>query len=109
MTKIFVYRDQIVPALKRFGYETHPQGIVDHLDAEDDGTRVALYMHAASVRKDGEMPDYPICLTFRWNKDKLRPLLEPESVREMTKEEAEAQTTYLSRDKDQAKNEPWGK
>jgi hypothetical protein len=109
MPKLMIGKDKIREALTKFGYTTHPKGIVDHLDAEDDGQRVTLAMHAAAVRKDGFMPDYPIIVTYRWNQDKIKPFLEPESVREMTKEEAAAQTSVFNREKDQAKDEPWGK
>ena len=108
MKTMYLERQTIVEALTKFGYKTHPNGIVASLDAEDDGDRVALKMHAAAVRKDGLMPDYPIVLTYRWNKDKIRPYLEPLSIREMTQEESAAHPQYFPRG-DQAKDEPWRK
>ena len=108
MATIHVEREKIIEAVTKFGYTTHPKGIVAHVTAENDGERVTLAMHAAAVRKDGLMPDYPIVVTYRWNKDKIKPYLEPESLREMTKEEAAAQPQYFPRG-DQAKNTPWPK
>ena len=59
---------QLAEILKQRGYETHPQGMVQPLGVDfeqlSDGTAVYFDMNADAVRKNGDVPDRPIRLTF---------------------------------------------
>ena len=61
---------KLAEVLKEHGYETHPQGMVqpfgNDFENGSDGQTVSLDVNAEAVRKDGEIPDRPIRLTFEY-------------------------------------------
>jgi hypothetical protein len=54
--------------LREHGYESHPRGMAQPLGADveqsSDGTSAYVDVNAEAVRKNGEVPDRPIRLTF---------------------------------------------
>ncbi|MFZ0520218.1 MAG: FRG domain-containing protein [Candidatus Acidiferrales bacterium] len=58
---------KLAEMLKEHGYDTHPQGIVqpfgDEYEKGSDG-QIFLDVNADAVRRNGEVPDRPIRLTF---------------------------------------------
>jgi len=61
---------KLAEMLKERGYDTHPQGMVqpfgDDYEKSSDGQTIFLDVNADAVRKNGEMPDRPIRLTFEY-------------------------------------------
>jgi FRG domain len=59
---------KLAEMLKEHGYDTHPQGMVqpfgDDYEKSSDGRTVFVDVNAEAVRKNDEMPDHPIRLTF---------------------------------------------
>jgi FRG domain len=59
---------KLAEILKDFGYETHPKGMAQPLGVDieqsSDGKTAYFDVNADAVRKDGEVPDRPIRLSF---------------------------------------------
>lgn len=79
---------KLAEMLKERGYETHPKGMaqpfgVDFEQGGDGETRF-LDVNAEGVRKNGEVPDRPIRLTFeRAGVRAARPFLRLKSIAEL--------------------------
>jgi hypothetical protein len=59
---------KLAAILKEHGYETHPRGMAQPLGVDversSDGETAFFDVNADAVRKDGEVPERPIRLTF---------------------------------------------
>ena len=60
--------EKLAEILKEHGYETHPEGMTQPLGVEikrtSDGKTAYFDVNAEAVRKNGEVPERPIRLTF---------------------------------------------
>jgi hypothetical protein len=99
---------KLAEMLKEHGYDTHPQGMVqpfgNDYERSGDGT-VFVDVNAEAVRKDDEVPDRPIRLTFEPAVREGRPVWRLKSVAELAPGVA---SRALDRAQDMPKrNAPW--
>ena len=99
---------KLAEMLKEHGYDTHPQGMVqpfgNDYERSGDGT-VFVDVNAEAVRKDDEVPDRPIRLTFEPAVREGRPVWRLKSVAELATGVA---SRALDRAQDMPKrNAPW--
>jgi hypothetical protein len=101
---------RLAAILKEYGYETHPKGMVQPLGVDfvrsSDGKTTYLDVNADAVRKNGDVPERPIRLTFdRADTKGASPVWKLKSILELARGE---ESKALDRQPETPKrNAPW--